>query len=429
MDPASAFLDLILRAAGPGEALRRLDDALEELQRQRQRAESVEKLVDLWRGILAAESFRPGLRKILPADAPVAPPAERLRSIGYLGRGVSGRLGDHRLDAERLARNNLPVIDNPTRLADLLGVSVSRLRWLAFHAEVATRVHYVHFEARKKSGGFRTLSKPLRQLAAVQRWIFEKLLAGLSVAEACHGFGPGRSIVSNAARHAGQGIVVTLDLEGFFPSISFPRVRRVFERLGYSPAVSTVLALLCTECPRREVSYFGQRYHVATGPRALPQGACTSPALANQVALKLDRRLTGLAGKLGLIYSRYADDLTFSGPGEFEARLGYLLDRVEEIALDEGFSIQQKKTRILRKHTRQTVTGLVVNDRPGVVRREVKRLRAILHQARHTGLAAQNREGRPNFRAWLLGKIAYVQMARPEVGAKLRAALESLREE
>src|SRR6185437_8790257 len=99
----------------------------------------------------------------------------------------------------------------------------------------------------------------------------------LPIDDAAHGFVPGRSILSNARPHSGQAVVVNMDLEGFFPSIRFPRVRRVFERLGYSPAVATILALLCTECRRKTVTYDGTVYHVATGPRGLPQGACTSP--------------------------------------------------------------------------------------------------------------------------------------------------------
>src|SRR5262249_21779015 len=152
-------------------------------------------------------------------------------------------------------------------------------------------------------GGTRTLSAPHRTLAAAQGWVLENVLARLPVEPACHGFRPGRSIVSNAAEHAGQGVVVNLDLEGFFPGIGFPRVRKVFERAGYSPAVATVLGLLCTECPRTPVGYAGVRYWVATGPRALPQGACTSPALSNQVARRLDRRLGGLAARLGPRYT------------------------------------------------------------------------------------------------------------------------------
>lgn len=217
-----------------------------------------------------------------------------------------------------------------------------------------------------------------------------------------------------------------MDLEGFFPSIGFRRVRSVFARLGYSPCVATILALLCTDFPRRSVVYAGETYHVATGPRGLPQEACTSPGLSNQVACRLDRRLGGLAARLGLSYTRYADDLTFSGDEAFEGRVGYLMARVRRIAGEEGFAVNEAKTRVLRQGTAQTVTGLVVNDRPGVRRVEVRRLRAILHHARAEGLAAQNREGRSDFLAWLRGKIAFVSMARPEAGAALRAELDAL---
>src|SRR5262249_54714980 len=157
-------------------------------------------------------------------------------------------------------------------------------------------------------------------------------------------------------------------------------------RAGYSESAATVLALLCTECPRREVVFNGLRVYVATGPRSLPQGACTSPALANQVARKLDRRLAGLACALGLRYSRYADDLTFSAPREQENKVGYVLARIRHLALAEGFRVNEKKTRVLRPNTAQVVTGLVVNHRPAVPRRELRRLRAILHQAAKDGL-------------------------------------------
>ncbi len=346
--------------------------------------------------------------------------------IVFLGRGVSGRLGDRIGRDEDLLRAGLPVVNAPAELARALGLTVSRLRWLAFHTEVATRTHYIQFTIPKKSGGERTLSAPHRSLAMAQRWIFERIVSRLPAEPAAHGFLPGRNILTNARPHAGRAIVVNLDLEGFFPSIGFPRVRKVFERVGYSPAASTILALLCTECPRKTVIFDGTAYHVATGPRGLPQGACTSPGLSNQVARRLDRRLTGLAARLGLTYTRYADDLTFSGDAALEKRVGYLIARVRHIAQHEGFAVNESKTRVLRRNTAQTVTGLVVNDRPGVRRDEVRRLRAILHGARTTGLDGQNRENLPDFRAWLRGKIAFVRMARPEVGDRLLAELDRL---
>jgi retron-type reverse transcriptase len=346
--------------------------------------------------------------------------------IIFVGKGVSALLGERASDADKLAAAGLPVLHTPADLANALGLTIPKLRWLCFQAEVATRIHYVQFEVPKKSGGTRTLSAPHRTLATAQEWVLANILAKLPTEEPAHGFVHGRSTLTNAAPHAGRDVVVNLDLEGFFPAVGFARVRHVFRRLGYSGAVATLLALLCTECPRKRVVYAGTPYFVATGPRGLPQGACTSPALSNQVARKLDRRLAGLARKLGLTYTRYADDLTFSaGPG-FRDKVGYLIARVRHVAADEGFVVNAKKTRVLRPESRQTVTGLVVNVAPAVPRRVVRRLRAILHRAKAEGLEAQNREGHPNFRGWVEGMIAYVAMAKPEVGRVLRKALDEV---
>ncbi|OAI47943.1 DNA polymerase [Planctomycetaceae bacterium SCGC AG-212-F19] len=350
----------------------------------------------------------------------------RATDIFFLGRGVSGRLGERTSDETKLTQLGLPVLATPADLAQALGLPIPKLRWLAFHTEVASRVHYVCFTVPKKSGGTRLLSAPHRTLAAAQQWIFANIVGKLPVEPPAHGFTPGRSILTNAQPHVGKNVVVNLDLEGFFPSITFPRIRSVFFRLGYSPAVATILALLCTECPRKQVTYNGKIYHVALGPRGLPQGACTSPGLSNQATRRLDKRLAGLAKKLGLTYTRYADDITFSGNEELKDKVGYLMARIRHIAEAEGFAINENKSRVLRRNAAQTVTGIVVNDRPGVSRKDLRRLRAILHRARHEGLEAQNRAKRPNFRAWLEGMIAYVSMVRPEVGKRLRDQLAAL---
>jgi RNA-directed DNA polymerase len=339
--------------------------------------------------------------------------------ILFLGRGVSGRLHQRTSDAKRLAELGLPLISTPAELATALGLEVPQLRWLAFHSEVAARIHYVTFTVPKRSGGLRTLSTPHRKLAAAQQWIHENILKKLSVETPAHGFVAGKSVLSNAKPHIGKKVLVNADLENFFPSITFPRMRSVIHRLGYSPAVATILALLCTECPRRQVMYDGKPYWVATGPRGLPQGACTSPALSNQVARRLDKRFAGLAAKMELTYTRYADDLTFSGDAELDGKIGYFLARVRHIAEDEGFTINEKKTRVLGRRSRQQATGIVVNDKPSLPREELRRLRAILHRACKEGLDAQNRERRSDFRAWLQGKIAYVRMVRPELGERM----------
>lgn len=350
----------------------------------------------------------------------------RATDIVYLGRGVSRGLSDHRSNVEKLEAAGLPVLSSPADLSAAMGVSIPRLRFLAFHSEAPTRVHYVYFSVPKKSGGTRVLSAPHTALANAQQWVLDQILRQLPTHDAAHGFVPGRSTVTNASKHMGKDVVVNCDLSDFFPTITFPRVKGLVQSLGYSPAVATILALLCTECPRRAVEYGGRLYYAATGPRALPQGACTSPAFSNAIARRLDCRFTGIANKLGWAYTRYADDLTFSATNEQASQTGYLLARVRHIAGDEGFAVNEKKTRVQRRNTRQSVTGLVVNDHVAVPRQTVRRIRAILHKAQHEGLAKQNRENRPHFEAWLGGMIAYIEMANPTQGEPLRHSYRRL---
>lgn len=367
-------------------------------------------------------------RRRLRAEAVIQ---RRASDIIFLGRGVSKGLADRRSNVELLQRRGLPVVGTPAELAAALGLSISKLRWLAFHSDAATRVHYIRFTVPKKSGGVRELAAPHRMLGDAQRWILDNILAKVPTHDAAHGFTTGRSTVTNAAPHVGRSVVVNADLKDFFPTITFVRVKGIFQNLGYSPAAATILALLCTEAPRKTLTYDGQAFEAATGPRVLPQGACTSPALSNLASRRLDARLRGIATKLGWTYTRYADDLTFSAgtpteAGEANAKVGYLLARIRHIAQDESFAVNEKKTRVQRRNASQRVTGLVVNDHVAVPRDTVRRLRAILHRARTTGLAAQNRENHPHFAAWVRGMIAYVTMSNAEQGRKLQLAYDAL---
>ena len=346
--------------------------------------------------------------------------------IDFLGRGVSGGLADRRSNIEKLQQQQLPVMASPGDVAGMMGISIPRLRWLAYHSESSSVTHYVRFQVPKKSGGMRELAAPHHDLAATQHWILVNILEKIPVSLDAHGFIPGRSTMTNAVPHVGQKVVINMDLKDFFPSITFPRVKGIFQSMGYSPAVSTILSLLCTECPRRKVDYAGRSLYVAVGPRSLPQGACTSPALSNLLARRLDARIGGLAKKLQFVYTRYADDLTFSGDDSAAPMTGYLLTRVRHIIEEEHFAPNENKTRVQRPGMRQTVTGIVVNRRPNVPRRTVRRIRAILHQARKQGLEAANRSGRENFEHWLGGMIAYIRMVNPYRGEKLKKELESL---
>jgi RNA-directed DNA polymerase len=346
--------------------------------------------------------------------------------IVFLGRGVSKGLADRRSHVEKLQTAGLPILATPADIATALGLSIPRLRWLAFHSDASAVSHYVRFAVPKKSGGQRMLAAPQPELAATQEWILTNILEKIPTHDAAHGFVAGRSTVSNATPHVNRDVVVNTDLRDFFPSITFPRVAGLFRQLGYSPAAATILALLCTDAPRRKVVYAGKPFFVAAGPRALPQGACTSPAISNLVARRLDSRLTGIARKLGWTYTRYADDLSFSADADAAKQIGYVLARVRHIGQDEGFAVNETKTRVLRQANRQLVTGVVVNDRPGVDRVTVRRLRAILHRAKYEGLAAQNREKLPHFEAWISGMIAYIHMVNPKQAVPLRDALSAV---
>jgi hypothetical protein len=158
----------------------------------------------------------------------------------------------------------------------------------------------------------------------------------------------------------------------------------------------------------------------------LPQGAPTSPALANLTAHRLDCRLAGLARSAGGVYTRYADDLAFSGDEDFRRGVERFATQAAAIALEEGFSVNHRKTRILRQGGRQRLAGLIVNDKLSVPRTELKMLEAILTNCQHHGVAAQNRAGVADFRAHLSGRIGFVEMVDPQKGARLRRIFEAI---
>ena len=350
----------------------------------------------------------------------------RATDIIFLGRGVSRGLADRRSNVELLEHGGLPVLSSPADLAQAMEIPIPQLRWLAFHSDAPTRTHYVTFEIPKKSGGTRRLSAPHQKLAAAQHWILTSILNLLAVHECAHGFIARRSVLTNAQPHVGATVVINADLSDFFPTITFPRVEGMFRKVGYSPAVATILALLCTECPRQKLQLDETTYYAATGSRALPQGACTSPAISNQIAMKLDRRMAAMARKLDWNYTRYADDLTWSTSGEVTPSIGYVLARMRHIVEDEGFELNHGKTRVQRRSQRQSVTGVVVNDQMSVPRETIRQLRAILHNAKKTGLDAQNRDQHPHFREWLAGMIGWIGMVNPDQGSQLQAQLAEL---
>jgi RNA-directed DNA polymerase len=311
-----------------------------------------------------------------------------------------------------------PVPQLPTLgvLAIALKVTPRRLGWLQGDCgpdpQTGISIHYRQKMIPKRSGGERTLLIPKPELMAAQRWILRNILDCVPLHDAAYGFRRGRSALQNAQKHCARAVVVTCDLRDFFPSINCPRVAGVFRLLGYSEPVARTLALLCTtRLPK-------------SSRRVLPQGAPSSPALSNIVAFHMDTRLAALSAKLGFTYTRYADDCTFSG--DDPAHLGALIRGVRRIVTNERFRLHEKKLHIRRRGARQQVTGIVVNQRPGVPRAERRHLRAVLHQARRTSLEEQNRQGHPNFLDYLRGKLAYIRMVNPWQAASLEATLKPL---
>jgi RNA-directed DNA polymerase len=352
--------------------------------------------------------------------------AYKANHIVHLGEGVfwNDDLAPDKWDTpnseERAAENELPAIDKPEQLAELLGVTIPQLKGMAYHRDAATSLHYVRFTIPKRDGTERPIWAPKKRLKAAQRWILNNIVERLPVHGAAQGFLVGRSILSNAAVHANARAILKMDIKEFFPTVTVRRVKGVFRRAGYRDGISTLLALICTEAPREIVEVEGKTYYVSLGPRCLPQGAPTSPSLTNALCMRLDRRLEGLAKKLGWRYTRYADDLTFSLPAEHKGkpRLGTMIGCVTRIVAAEGFEVKAEKTRVHRTGGRQSVTGLVVNgDGPPRVSRTLRRqLRSAVHKLK-TGKPLKEGESL----ARLSGYAAFVYMTNPDLGKKLLA--------
>lgn len=344
----------------------------------------------------------------------------RVEEPTYLGRRVSGSLRFTGGDPAKTAALGLPALETFLDVASALNQSPERLQWLVFERGADPTDHYTRFEIPKRSGGVRLISSPKPALRAAQEWVRTQVLAHRPVSPAATAFRPGMSILDNARPHVGAGVIVRIDVKDFFPSITFERVRGYFESLGYNSGVATVLALVCTDAPRARVTLDGQSRFVVVGERALPQGACTSPDLANLIVLGLDARLIGLAAKLGWAFTRYADDFIFSCSNQ-DADAAVLVRTVTRISNDEGFRINTKKTRIMRRPNRQTVTGLLVGDDVRLTRQDLRRIRAFLHRCETQGIENVSQEIGKDARAVAKGYFAYVHMVTPETAQTIRA--------
>jgi RNA-directed DNA polymerase len=247
------------------------------------------------------------------------------------------------------------------------------------------RPEYRQFTIPKRSGGTRRILAPSDELKKLQRRILRRLLARLRAHPASHGFERGRSIVTNAQAHQGQEVVIRFDLVDFFPSTRERCIKQYFRSIGWNRPAAKVLTRLCVY------------------EDSLPQGAPTSPRLSNLVNYLLDARLAGMARALGGVYTRYADDITVSFPEEdsddkngvirsgpqnaghvveHSDKVRFMIGFVGRVVGEEGYRLhRRKKLSVRRRHHRQMVTGLVVNDGVNLPRETRRWLRAVEHRA------------------------------------------------
>ncbi|NHZ77948.1 RNA-directed DNA polymerase [Massilia sp. CCM 8695] len=332
----------------------------------------------------------------------------------------------------------LPPLPSVGDLAHWLRLRPDELGWFAdqWRREPMPDAQLEHYHYRwvpKRSGGVRLIEIPKPRLRAMQATILRELLDRVPAHPAAHGFRRGHSCVTHAALHSGQRVVIRMDLKDFFSSIPASRIHALFAKLGYSQTVARVLARLCVNrvpagvlrTPAGDDALTWTRRQALRAPH-LPQGSPCSPALANACAWRLDVRLDALAQSLGARYSRYADDLVFSGARELERAMESFHAQVGAIAIEEGFAINTRKTRLMRAGTRQQVTGIVVNRHPNIARTEFDLLKATLTNCARHGPQAQNRDHRPDFRAYLAGKVAYVTMVNPQRGQRLQRLFEAI---
>jgi len=337
---------------------------------------------------------------------------------------------------------DIPAIESPGDLAKWLGLDPGDLRWFADlkglgHKSDRRRLHHYHYRIlAKRFGSIRLIEAPKPRLKDLQRRILMWILEKIPPHPAVHGFVKGRSILTFIAPHVGQRVVLRMDLRDFFPSFARARIQALFRTLGYPESVADLLGGICTNATPRDVwneialdvrpACISEARRLYSRPH-LPQGAATSPALANTCCYRLDCRLNALAKSAGAAYTRYADDLAFSGGEEFERGAERFGLHVADILREEGFSVHHRKTRIMRQGVRQHLAVLVTNQRMNVVRSDFDRLKAVLTNCVRLGPESQNRDGRPRFRSHLKGRVSFVEMINPNKGKRLRAIFEKIR--
>lgn len=331
---------------------------------------------------------------------------------------------------DALQKKNMPVIFSTKHLAILLGMEFTELTYLIRYRDG----YYSYYLVKKRSGGKRRIVVPYQNLKRIQRWILAEILSKVAVHPQCKGFVKGSRTLDNAQPHVGKKYIKKFDLKDFFENIDVRRVYRVFREIGYSPAVSYDLASLCTisisdekfnAMSKYKQHWFG--YLNAVNYPVLAQGAPTSPALSNIIAKRLDDRLEKYAIMNYLQYTRYADDLTFSGDDLTKLpKVAF----IKKVVAEERLRLNYKKTGTYGKESRQEVTGVMVNgDKPRVPQKFKRQIYRHLHFCKKFGAWQHFNHvmpGKGHARQWLYGKIYYVKSIEPDEGKKMLALADEL---
>jgi len=274
-----------------------------------------------------------------------------------------------------------------------LGVSAQSLYALSNHLEK----HYHSVFIPKSNGGKRRLSVPDLTLKRVQRSIAHRILTQYPVSSYAKAYKPGASVRQNALPHVGKKKLLKLDIESFFDSILYSQVKDlVFRKEKFSEPIRILLTILC--------------YH----KDALPQGAPTSPAITNIILYDFDETIGAFCREKGIVYTRYCDDMTFSG--DFEER--EVIDLVKRELGKLGLFLKNRKTVVAPSSKRQTVTGLVVNEKLNLTKEYKKSIRQEMYYIQKFGLEEHlNRRGISDRQAYLRslsGRVAFVLHALPD---------------
>ncbi len=384
-----AFQKLSEQIAGVYKEKREIESKLHSLQKQYQNTWDYEKIravvsQEIMKESIARRAERKAERERQKQLKTEAWQKKKAENILFIGRGYSNLLHKKENDVQKLQQNGLPVLETDRDVAELLGIDYSTLRYLAYHRDVVTFDNYYRFDIPKKSGGTRHIAAPKTQLKTAQRQILEKILEKIEVSDAAHGFIKSKSVLTGAKVHnTSPDLLINIDLKDFFPTITFERVRGMYQYLGYSGYIASILAMICTYCERMAVEIKDETKYIKTSDRILPQGSPASPMITNIICKRMDKRINGLCQKLGITYTRYADDMSFSYSGDLKnLAIVSFLKSIKNIVEQEGFHMNEEKTHILRKHKRQYITGIVINNEQiGVTKKWIKILRASIHNA------------------------------------------------